>query len=147
MTNPEEDRPATDDPLFPSGPWRGFYVYRGSPSRHRMDLRLHFREGTVDGQGADDIGTFSIRGRYDASSLELLFRKHYPASHDVHYRGFREGQGIWGTWTIGSLTSGGFRLWPNGFGASESASAESSVALPAEAVPAAPALVTTSSGH
>jgi hypothetical protein len=31
--------------------------------------------------------------------------------HDVFYKGFREGKGIWGSWEVDEAT-GGFRIWP-----------------------------------
>lgn len=103
------------DAQFPSGPWTGFYTY--SPKdRHRMDLHLHFAGGKLTGEGRDDLGRFLIRGSYDAAALECSWTKTYPGSHDVFYRGFREGKGIWGTWEIGLLARGGFHIWPVGEG-------------------------------
>ena len=102
----------TDD-LFPSGPWAGFYNYQPG-DQHRMDLRLAFSSGTMRGEGNDDLGRFLISGRYDSASRECWWTKTYPGSHDVHYRGFREGKGIWGTWEIGLHGHGGFHIWPKG---------------------------------
>jgi len=79
-----------------------------------MDLHLTFAEGTIDGAGNDDVGVFLILGRYNAASGECDWTKTYPGSHDVYYRGFREGKGIWGTWEIGLLAHGGFHIWPKG---------------------------------
>ena len=39
--------------------------------------------------------------------------------HDVAYRGFREGKGIWGTWEINTLAHGGFQIWPKRHGEGE----------------------------
>ena len=97
--------------LFPSGPWTGFYNYRPG-DRHRMDLQLTFANGNMSGDGVDDIGRFLIRGRYDDTSRECYWTKTYPGSHDVFYRGFREGKGIWGTWEITIREHGGFHIWP-----------------------------------
>ncbi len=129
-----EAAPTTDRALFPSGTWKGFYVYRGDPSRHRMDLQLTFSSGLIDGEGGDDVGAFTITGRYDQDSLELNWNKAYTGSHSVHYRGFREGRGIWGTWTIGSSLSGGFRIWPDGMGSGESAAAQEAIEAPSPGV-------------
>jgi hypothetical protein len=107
----------SDDP-FPSGPWIGFYTYSGDPARHRMDLALDFGKGIVTGDGADDIGPFVIRGRYDATSKECHWTKTYVGKHDVFYKGFREGKGIWGTWEVGTAT-GGFKIWPLANGESD----------------------------
>ncbi len=99
--------------LYPSGPWTGFYTY--SPSdKHRMDLNLEFHEGSIVGDGIDDVGRFLVRGSYDAAEGECRWVKTYPGSHNVYYRGFREGKGIWGTWDIelGAAGHGGFHIWP-----------------------------------
>ena len=113
------------DEQFPSGPWTGFYNY-GPGDRHRMELGLTFMNGCMTGDGADDIGSFAIRGRYDAANLECYWTKSYPGAHDVFYRGFREGKGIWGTWEIGVFDHGGFHIWPRtaGEGTTEKESME-----------------------
>jgi hypothetical protein len=103
------------DSLFPSGPWTGFYNY-GPGDRHRMDLALTFANGSMGGDGNDDIGKFLVKGRYDAGSLECHWTKSYLGAHDVFYRGFREGKGIWGTWEIRNDAHGGFHIWPRGSG-------------------------------
>src|SRR6185503_5598371 len=80
---------------FPSGPWTGFYNY--SPKdKHRMDLDLTFAGGKMSGGGNADVG-----------------------AHDVSYRGFREGKGIWGTWEISLFARGGFHIWPKRVGEGE----------------------------
>ncbi len=107
--------------LFPSGPWAGFYNYRPG-DRHRMQLHLHFANGQMTGEGADDIGRFLIKGRYDVSNSQCYWTKSYLGAHDVFYRGFREGKGIWGTWEITILDHGGFHIWPRRAGESNEAS-------------------------
>jgi hypothetical protein len=102
--------------LFPSGPWRGYYVYNDHRGRGRMDLELKFTTGVVTGSGTDPVGFFTIKGVYDVESLEVNWTKTYPGSHDVLYRGFREGRGIWGTWKILPACAGGFMIWPKGMG-------------------------------
>ena len=99
-----------------------------------MDLQLHFVNGCVTGDGSDDVGRFLIRGSYDAAKRECYWTKTYPGSHDVFYRGFREGKGIWGTWEIEVFAHGGFHIWPKGEqeGGTETASAET--AAPADAI-------------
>ena len=97
--------------LYPSGPWVGFYNYQPG-DRHRMHLHLTFANGTMSGDGNDDIGRFLIKGRYDSKAAECYWTKSYVGAHDVFYRGFREGKGIWGTWEIGILNHGGFHIWP-----------------------------------
>jgi hypothetical protein len=114
------------DELYPSGPWVGFYNYQPG-ERHQMQLHLTFANGKISGDGNDDIGRFLIKGRYDSQSAESYWTKSYLGSHDVFYRGFREGKGIWGTWEIGILNHGGFHIWPKQAGDSE-ASIESEIA-------------------
>jgi hypothetical protein len=105
--------------LYPSGPWAGFYNYQPG-DRHRMQLHLTFANGMMSGDGNDDIGRFFIRGRYDTQNAESHWTKTYVGAHDVFYRGFREGKGIWGTWEIGNFAHGGFHIWPKQAGDSES---------------------------
>lgn len=101
-----------EDDLFPSGPWTGFYNYTGPEDRHRMDLHLTFAHGAMTGDGSDDIGRFLIRGRYEIDRRECWWIKTYPGSHHVSYHGFRDGNGIWGTWEIPPWSKGGFHIWP-----------------------------------
>lgn len=98
---------------FPSGPWRGFYVYSTDDTRHPMGLHLKFLEGNLSGFGDDDVGPFVIKGKYDAESLEVYWTKTYLGRHSVYYKGFGEPARIWGTWELRGLT-GGFKIWPGG---------------------------------
>jgi hypothetical protein len=98
---------------FPSGPWTGFYNYRRNTRKHRMDLVLTFADRAVSGDGNDDIGRFVVVGRFDTAKSECSWTKTYIAGHDVYYRGFREGKGIWGLWELPN-ESGGFHIWPLG---------------------------------
>jgi len=84
-----------------------------------MDLDLSFANGNMTGSGSDNIGPFSITGRYDPANQECYWTKSYLDAHDVFYRGFREGKGIWGTWEIGIFGRGGFHIWPLHSGESE----------------------------
>ena len=120
------------DELFPSGPWTGFYNY--SPKeKHRMDLDLTFAAGKLSGDGNDDIGRFMIHGQYDAKSLECSWTKTYVGAHDVSYRGFREGKGIWGTWEISLFAHGGFHIWPKRTGEGEERAESSKAGVPVSA--------------
>jgi hypothetical protein len=119
--------------LFPSGPWTGFYNYRPG-DRHRMELHLTFANGSLNGDGADDVGSFLIKGRYDAGTCECHWTKSYIGAHDVFYRGFREGKGIWGTWEIGSFSRGGFHIWPRRVGEGERQAESAEQAEPVDAV-------------
>jgi hypothetical protein len=121
------------DSLFPSGPWTGFYNYRPG-DRHRMELQLTFANGNVNGDGTDDVGRFLIKGRYDAANRECYWTKTYPDSHDVYYRGFREGKGIWGTWEIRIHDHGGFHIWPRQAEQGEASAASAESTEPVDAV-------------
>ncbi len=120
---------------YPSGPWTGYYTYNDLPERGRMDLELHFADGLVRGSGTDPVGFFSLRGRYDFQEAEVWWTKSYPGRHDVHYRGFREGRGIWGTWEILEGWRGGFRIWPKGIGEGATEKIEEEVPVPAGSFP------------
>lgn len=106
------------DPRFPSGPWTGFFLQKLVPGRHRMELGLTFRNGAMTGEGRDWVGKFVIRGRYDLTNGHCYWTKRYLGKHDVFYRGFNEGKGIWGVWEINSpdqlFQRGGFHIWPEG---------------------------------
>jgi hypothetical protein len=84
-----------------------------------MVLHLSFSAGIMTGEGIDDVGQFGIKGRYNAANHECYWTKSYVGAHDVFYRGFREGKGIWGTWEITSLSHGGFHIWPREAGEGE----------------------------
>ena len=127
------------NPEFPSGPWTGFFNYEAGGQRHRMDLSLSFESGRIAGAGADGVGRFLIRGRYDAAARECWWTKTYPASHDVAYHGFREGRGIWGTWEIAGTWRGGFHIWPLGHEEREASTAVAEQGAPAE-LPRSPTL-------
>jgi hypothetical protein len=122
------------DDHFPSGPWAGFYNYTGPEDRHRMDLHLTFADGRVTGEGNDDIGPFLIDGRFDAGSRECSWTKTYLGAHDVFYRGFGEGNGIWGTWEIPAWNKGGFHIWPRQSGNGEHEKLEREADAPVEAI-------------
>ena len=98
---------------FPSGPWTGFYNYGRSTRKHRMDLSLSFTDAKISGDGSDDIGPFVVTGRFDGTNGECYWTKSYIGGHDVCYRGFREGKGIWGLWELPN-EAGGFHIWPLG---------------------------------
>ncbi len=98
---------------FPSGPWTGFYKYGDTTKKHRMNLVLTFANHIISGDGRDDLGVFFVAGRFDDANGECYWTKTYVGAHDVYYRGFCEGKGIWGLWELRS-DSGGFHIWPLG---------------------------------
>jgi len=99
-----------------------------------MQLHLTFANGVMSGDGNDDIGCFFIKGHYDSRNVECHWEKSYVGAHDVFYRGFREGRGIWGTWEIGILNHGGFHIWPRQMEDSETVVASEIVAEPVDAI-------------
>ncbi len=122
MTDPTNADLETD-PRFPSGPWTGFFLQPVLPGRHRMELHLTFRQGSMTGEGRDWVGAFVVRGRYSMADGKCHWTKRYVGKHDVFYQGYNEGKGIWGTWEIpahgwavGVRWTGGFHIWPEGMG-------------------------------
>jgi hypothetical protein len=103
-----------------------------------MELQLTFASGSVIGDGADDIGPFLIKGRYDSVNAECSWTKSYLGKHDVFYRGFREGKGIWGTWEINLFAHGGFHIWPRQAGEGEQRSESASQSEPLDAIAVEP---------
>lgn len=110
-----------------------------------MDLQLTFVNGSMTGDGVDDVGRFLIRGRYDPSNKECYWTKSYVGAHDVFYRGFREGKGIWGTWEITNLARGGFHIWPRQAGESGQEASSAEAEAPVDAI-ASEALTKTAGG-
>ena len=88
----------------------------------------------VSGEGSDDVGRFLIKGRYDSATCECYWTKTYIGSHDVFYRGFREGKGIWGTWEISVRAHGGFHIWPRQAGEGEQGEEAAEQAQPVDAI-------------
>ena len=107
--------PETDD-RFPSGPWTGFFLQPTRPGRHWMSLNLTFREGRVQGDGKDAVGTFRITGRYTVEDGVCRWTKTYVGEHSLHYLGYNEGKGIWGNWEMTTAWRGGFHVWPVAMG-------------------------------
>jgi hypothetical protein len=117
MMSPPED--LETDPRFPSGPWTGFWLQSLLPGRHMMELRLTFRNGELTGTGRDRVGEFTFQGRYIVQDGTCRWNKHYIGKHDVDYKGYNEGKGIWGVWEMvqelaPAANRGGFHIWPEG---------------------------------
>lgn len=123
-----------DDGDFPSGPWIGFYLYEAAGVKHRQELSLRFSDGRLTGDGCDGVGAFFIHGQYSTETREVRWVKNYPGSHNVHYRGFREGKGIWGTWEVGAQARGGFKIWPKALGDADGEIDSAEAEVPEEAV-------------
>jgi hypothetical protein len=125
MSSPERGDLETD-PRFPSGPWTGFFLQEAIPGRHRMELHLTFVGGGLSGEGRDWVGQFILRGRYTVGDGTCHWTKRYLGKHDVFYKGFNEGKGIWGVWEIPASGGagpwrGGFHIWPEGMPAPDDA--------------------------
>jgi hypothetical protein len=109
--------PTETDPRFPSGKWVGFFLDKRLPGRHRMEILLTFAGGRMSGEGRDRVGKFTFEGDYSVTDGRCRWVKKYLGKHAVHYTGFNEGKGIWGTWELrwGPLHfTGGFHIWPEG---------------------------------
>ena len=75
-------------------------------------LELTFAGGVVRGGGWDDLGEFAIKGCYEPDTREVRWTKRYESGRVVQFRGFREGEGIWGTWNGPDVERAGFHIWP-----------------------------------
>ena len=94
-----------------SGPWVGFWVQ--DLQRGEMRLTLRFGESSVQGEGSDRVGSFTVSGHHAASGV-VGFAKVYP-SHRVDYEGTWDGAMIAGRWRIGvrrAFDEGEFEIWP-----------------------------------
>lgn len=114
MTPRPETPTPSEDARFPSGPWTGFFLHPTMPGRHTMELILTFADGTISGEGRDWVGAFLMRGKYQVEDGRCWWTKTYIGRHDVSYRGYNEGKGIWGMWEIEAPWRGGFHIWPEG---------------------------------
>ncbi|GEM_PF-5271309 len=117
---------------FTSGPWTGYYAYPDG-HRDRMELALSFRDRRLSGSGMDPIGAFVLEGAYDRETKTVWWLKIYPGSHEVYYKGARDGRGIRGQWRIPPFFGGNFRIWPCGQGEGEVDAAATEVGLEVEA--------------
>jgi hypothetical protein len=103
----------------------------------------------MTGEGRDWVGDFVIRGQYNVADGECYWTKRYLGKHDVFYKGYNEGKGIWGRWDIaghfnlGIPLHGGFHIWPEGMDDPTQQHLHEEADLPApvedEAIIAAPA--------
>ncbi len=141
-----------EDPRFPSGPWTGFFQMPGSKARHKMEIHLTFRDGTLRGEGRDRVGRFLFRGRYEVDSGKCHWTKQYIGQHDIYYQGYNEGRGIWGVWEWPGdpRWSAGFHIWPEAMGDPtqqvDRAEAEADVGAEAPLVTAEPELEVAPAG-
>ncbi|CAJ1426427.1 unnamed protein product [Effrenium voratum] len=116
----------------PSGSWRGYYTY-DRVNHDVCEFQLRFENTTVQGEGVDDVGCYTIRGTYKSAQKSVTFAKKYRLGsrnhlgllnednegHVVTYQGRLVGDtlgaGFRGTWQIrnsGTNSNGNFHLWP-----------------------------------
>jgi hypothetical protein len=108
----------------PSGAWAGYYLYAHSETRHRMRLSLTFMmDGSIHGEGIDDVAPFVIEGRFDGASSAAYWTKAYVGMHSVEYSGLYCQRVICGDWTLARAT-GGFWIWPGNLDQSAEEQAE-----------------------
>lgn len=117
----DANRDLETDPRFPSGRWTGFFLDKRVRGKTQMELLLTFLQGEMTGEGRDRVGPFLIRGRYAIEDGQCHWNKRYVGGHDVFYKGFNEGKGIWGRWEltpkeIYGFVHGGFHIWPETMG-------------------------------
>lgn len=99
-----------------SGRWCGFWTQPTDSGFHRMELTLRFARGNVSGEGKDEIGPFTIAGRYQLASGQCSWEKRYPY-HTIDYQGVAQTSTIAGRWShrgSPACWSGDFKLWPEG---------------------------------
>lgn len=136
----QQSEPRETDSRFPSGRWIGFWKQPSvGNARGDMEIELNFGHTKIWGEGRDVVGEFLFRGRYDLESGECSITKNYIGGHDVYYRGFNEGKGIWGTWEITAIIHavtysdrGGFHIWPEAIGDPTQSRLSAEVPIPAD---------------
>lgn len=116
VAHDEQDQAPVDeqDPRYPSGAWTGYWLQRSYPGRHAMELNLRFANGRVQGEGHDEAGKFTIKGRYSAPEGLCDMVKRYAGSGiDIRWDGWHGGAGVWicGVWKT-PYDTGRFFLWP-----------------------------------
>ena len=57
-------------------------------------------------------GQAPLMRRYQVEDGQCWWTKRYLGKHDVSYKGYNEGKGIWGLWEIPPSYKGGFHIWP-----------------------------------
>jgi hypothetical protein len=86
-------------------------------------------DGSISGDGIDDIAPFTIHGVFDTASNAASWTKAYLGMHSVEYRGLYDLRSICGTWILDRFT-GNFWIWPDGIAEGEQLEVE--LELPVE---------------
>jgi hypothetical protein len=76
-----------------------------------MKLSFFFK-GIIEGSGYDDIGAFTIHGRYGSQASSIHLVKSYIIQNKVFYTGKWQGTKISDMWTLPGST-GWFELTPD----------------------------------
>lgn len=98
--------------MYSSGRWNGHWDQPGFGRQPMQEFSLRFADGTCSGEGRDLVGTFVVRGIYDAHG-SVEFVKQYVGKHQVRYVGRHDGEGtIHGEWSISPAWAGSFALKP-----------------------------------
>jgi len=89
--------------------WQGHFFQNGEKYDMELKHMILDNDGTVSGEGSDNVGDFSIQGQMTDGWLE--FKKQYEA-HFVNYRGQCTDDSGWfsGTWEIPEDCGGDFSI-------------------------------------
>ena len=108
--NAEIETPSSWSNLCGTRPtWEGFFDQDGTQTTMTIDNFHINHDGTVNGDGKDDIGEFTISGTIGDAN-EVAFGKQYTGAHLVNYTGTLEGSKIAGNWEIPDSCVGTFEL-------------------------------------
>ena len=70
---------------------------------------MFMRDGTIEGEGVDDIAPFAIEGRFDYATSEANWTKAYVGMHTVEYFGvYCQGQSAGTGLSLDLLAAFGF---------------------------------------
>jgi len=104
-----------NNPDFPSGCWRGFFIVGEPKIRHPVSISMIIENGTIRGVGKDDAEIFAVHGVYDSKTRECNFveqRNRYK----IHAKGYRDSMkvSIWGIRESERGERSGFVISPAG---------------------------------
>jgi len=90
-------------------PWTGWFEQGGEQNEMKIDSMHLNNDGTIFGDGSDDIGEFTVTGTISDSN-DVEFVKQYTGQHAVNYSGKLEGPKIAGNWEIPDNCAGTFEI-------------------------------------
>eukprot|EP00727_Mastigamoeba_balamuthi_P012996 m51a1_g8319 hypothetical protein (810) ;mRNA; f:119496-123757 len=82
-----------------SGTYSGAWYQGGSTGPFQLTIEGDSSTG-IRGEGADSIGRFTVRGKYNESSEQVSFVKAYIGKHSLNYEGRGTPDGFRGRWVI-----------------------------------------------